>query len=199
VSSGAPVVGGIVLAAGGGSRFGGTKQLAELGGRPLLSYALAAVAGLEPRVVVLGHEAEAILASIPLQGARPVVCEDWQEGQSASLRAGIEALGDVDAAVVVLGDQPRITAAAVSAVAAAAADAPDGGAASRGVTAARASYDGRPGHPVLLGRALLARASELRGDVGFRDLLRGEDVREVEVGGLADPVDIDTREELARL
>jgi molybdenum cofactor cytidylyltransferase len=185
-------VGGLVLAAGEGSRFGGTKQLAELGGRPLLSYALAAMAVLEPRVVVLGHDAEAILAAVSLQGARPVVCDDWQEGQSASLRAGIEALGDVDAAVVVLGDQPRITAAAVAAVVAAAAAAP-------GAAAARASYGGRPGHPVLLGRPLLARAGELRGDVGFRDLLSGEDVLEVEVGGLADPVDIDTREELARL
>ena len=189
-------VGGLVLAAGEGSRFGGTKQLAELGGRPLLSYALAAVAALEPRVVVLGHEAEAILAAVSLQGARPVVCDDWQEGQSASLRAGIAALGDVDAAVVVLGDQPRITAAAVSAVVAAAAT---GGAATGGAAAARASYGGRPGHPVLLGRPLLAHVGELRGDVGFRDLLSGEDVREVEVGGLADPVDIDTREELARL
>jgi CTP:molybdopterin cytidylyltransferase MocA len=188
-------VGGVVLAAGKGSRFGGTKQLAELGGRPLLSYALAAVAVLEPRVVVLGHDAEAILAAVSLQGARPVVCDDWQEGQSASLRAGIEALGDVDAAVVVLGDQPRITAAAVSAVVAAATTP----GAARGAAAARASYGGRPGHPVLLGRPLLARAGELRGDVGFRDLLSGEDVLEVEVGGLADPVDIDTREELAQL
>jgi molybdenum cofactor cytidylyltransferase len=185
-------VGGLVLAAGEGSRFGGTKQLAPLGGRPLLSYALAAVAVLDPRVVVLGHEAEAILAAVSLQGARPVVCADWADGQSASLRAGVEALGDVDAAVVVLGDQPRITAAAVSALVAAAAAAP-------GAAAARAGYGGKPGHPVLLGRALLARVSELRGDVGFRDLLRGEDVLEVEVGALADPVDIDTREELAQL
>ena len=92
--------------------------------------------------------------------------------------------------MVVLGDQPRITAGAVAAVA---------GAAEPGLAAARGSYDGRPGHPVLLGRALLARVGELRGDVGFRDLLSGEDVREIEVGGLADPVDIDTQEELARL
>jgi CTP:molybdopterin cytidylyltransferase MocA len=184
-----PVVGGIVLAAGGGTRFGGTKQLAQLRGRPLLSYALGAVAGLSPRVVVLGHEAEAILGAVDLQGARPVVCEAWRDGQSASLRFGVEALGDVDAAIVVLGDQPRITRDAVAAVAAAGA----------GAAAARASYGGRPGHPVLLGRALLERTGELRGDVGFRDLLEGVDVREVEVGGLADPVDIDTREELARL
>ena len=183
-------VGGLVLAAGEGSRFGGTKQLAPLGGRPLLEHALASVAVLSPRVVVLGHEAEAILAAVDLQGAEAVVCEDWRAGQAASLRCGLLALGDVDAAVVVLGDQPRITTAAVTAVAAVADD---------GVAAARASYRGRPGHPVLLGRELLARVGELRGDVGFRDLLGSVDVREVEVGELADPVDIDTREELARL
>ena len=184
-------VGGLVLAAGEGSRFGGTKQLAPLGGRPLLEHALASVAVLTPRVVVLGHEASAILTAVDLQGAEAVVCEDWREGQAASLRCGVLALGDVDAAVIVLGDQPRITTAAVTAVAAAA----GGGS----VRAARASYGGRPGHPVLLGRELLARVGELRGDVGFRDLLGSVDVREVEVGELADPVDIDTQEELARL
>jgi molybdenum cofactor cytidylyltransferase len=182
-------VGGLVLAAGEGSRFaGGTKQLAELRGRPLLEHALAAVARLSPRVVVLGHAAEEIAAAVDLQGAEPVVCDGWREGQAASLRCGVAALGDVDAAVVVLGDQPRITAEAVSAVAAAA---------GRG-DAARATYRGTPGHPVLLGRELLDRVGELRGDVGFRDLLAQADVHDVEVGGLADPTDIDTREELSR-
>ena len=183
-----PRVGGLVLAAGEGTRFeGGIKQLAEYRGRPLLEHALAAVRDLDPRVVVLGHAAEEILAGVDLQGARPVVCEGWREGQAASLRCGVEALGDVDAAVVVLGDQPRITAEAVAAIAAAGA-----------AEAARATYRGTPGHPVLLGRALLDRAGELRGDVGFRGLLAQADVRDVEVGGLADPSDIDTREELAR-
>ena len=182
-------VGGLVLAAGEGSRFaGGVKQLAPLGGRPLLEHALAAVSQLSPRVVVLGHAAAQIRSAVDLQGARVAVCEDWRAGQAASLRCGIEALGDVGAAVVVLGDQPRITREAVAAVAACA-----------GAVAARASYGGRPGHPVLLGRELLDRAGELRGDVGFRELLRDVDVCEVEVGGLADPADVDTREELARL
>ena len=65
--------------------------------------------------------------------------------------------------------------------------------------AVRAAYGGTPGHPVLLKRALLARAGELRGDVGFRDLLERARVREVDAGALADPTDIDTREELASL
>jgi CTP:molybdopterin cytidylyltransferase MocA len=51
---------------------------------------------------------------------------------------------------------------------------------------------------VLLRAPLLARAGELSGDVGFRDLLRDARVCEVEIGHLADPTDIDTREELAR-
>ena len=180
--------GGLILAAGEGRRFGGTKQLAELAGRPLLEHVLAAMTGVSPRVVVLGHAAEEVRAGVDLHGASVVVCEDWAEGQSASLRAGLAALAGCDAVVVVLGDQPGITAEAVAAVVTAAGD----------EHAVRAVYDGTPGHPVLLRRPLLERAGELRGDSGFRDLLESATVREVEIGGLADPADIDTREELAR-
>lgn len=178
----------LVLAAGEGRRFGGTKQLAELDGRPLLEHALAAVAALSPRVVVLGHAADEIRARVDLHGAEPVICPDWREGQAASLRCGLAALSGAGEVLVILGDQPGITAEAIAAVVAA------GG----GEDAVRATYDGVPGHPVLLRRALLDRAGELRGDTGFRDLLGRARVREVEVGRLADPADIDTREELAR-
>ena len=180
--------GGLVLAAGEGRRFGATKQLAELDGRPLLEHALEAMVDVSPRVVVLGHAAEEIRSRVDLHGASVVVCDGWASGQSASLRAGLAALGGCDAVVVALGDMPGITPEAVAAVIAAAGD----------DDAVRATYDGRPGHPVLLGRALLDRAGELRGDTGFRDLLADARVREVEIGGLADPADIDTREELAR-
>jgi molybdenum cofactor cytidylyltransferase len=181
-------IGALVLAAGEGRRFGGTKQLAPTGGRPLLEHALAAVTAVSPRVVVLGHAADEIRARVDLQGARPVVCERWQDGQSASLQHGLAALGDVDAVLVLLGDQPGITPEAVAAVLGAGGD----------EEAVRATYDGVPSHPVLLRRPLLGRAGELRGDTGFRDLLEGARVRAVEVGHLADPADIDTPEELAR-
>ena len=190
---GVPAIGGIVLAAGGGSRFGSTKQLAELRGRPLLSYAvesMLSVPAVWPVVVVLGHDAQAILARVELHDANAVVCEAWSEGQAASLRAGIEALGDVDAAVITLGDQPFITAQVI----AGALDFDE-----RWHEAVRTTYGGRPGHPVLLTRRLLERADELHGDVGFRDLLTGLRVRRFEAGHLCDPIDIDTREELARL
>ena len=193
-SGGAPAVGGIVLAAGGGTRFGATKQLAPLRGRPLLSYAvesILSVPSIWPVVVVLGHDAEEIARRVELGDARVVVCENWQEGQSASLRAGIGALGDVDAALVTLGDQPRITPQVIAAVL----DSFDEGY----HDAVRATYGGAPGHPVLLGRRMLARAGELAGDAGFRDLLAGGRVRRFEAGHLCDPVDVDTREELERL
>jgi CTP:molybdopterin cytidylyltransferase MocA len=182
-------VGAIVLAAGAGRRFGGVKQLAEVGGRPMLEHAALAVAALAPRVVVLGHAAGEILAIVDLHGAEPIHCPDWDDGQAASLACGVAALGDVDAAVVVLADTPGITGAAVAAVVAAW----DGRA-----DAVRASYGGTPGHPVLLRRTLLDRVGELRGDAGFRPLLEQAEIITVEAGHLADPGDIDTREELAR-
>jgi molybdenum cofactor cytidylyltransferase len=183
-------VGGLVLAAGEGRRFGGTKQLAPLGGRPLLEHAveaMLAVPAIWPVVVVLGHEADAIRAQADLGDAEVVVCDGWREGQAASLRCGIAALGPVDAAIVTLGDQPFITPQVIAGVLDL-----------HAADAVRATYGGEPGHPVLLSRRLLDRASELEGDVGFRPLLEGARVRRFEAGHLCDPTDIDTREELAR-
>jgi molybdenum cofactor cytidylyltransferase len=185
--------GAIVLAAGAGRRFGGLKQLAAIDGRPLLSHAVRhalAVTALDPVVVVLGHEAERVRAGVPeLAATDLVIAPDWERGQSASLRAGIAALGDVDAAVVLLGDQPFIVPEVIAGVLDALAPGDD---------AVRTTYGGQPGHPVLLGRGLLGRAGELQGDAGFRVLLEGARVRAFEAGHLADPTDIDTREELAR-
>ena len=140
------LIGGIVLAAGRGSRFGAAKQLAELDGRPLLEYALRAMtaAPVGRVVVVLGAGAEHVLAGANLYGAEPLVCERWDEGQSASLATGLGALSACEAAVVTLGDQPRLSTDAIRRVIAARGD---------GAEAVRATYGGGPGHPVLLERS----------------------------------------------
>ena len=173
---------GLVLAAGEGRRFGGPKQLARVGGRPLVEYAVAAVRDLDRVVVVLGARAEEVRSGADLTGAEVVVCPDWPEGMGASLRHGLAAVGDAGEVVIVLADQPFITREVVARVRAAPGD------------VARATYHGAPGHPVVIRRPVLARAGELRGDSGFRDLFGG--VTEVECADLADPTDIDTREDL---
>lgn len=181
----------LVLAAGAGRRFGGDgpKQLAPLAGRPLLEHALAAAAGSKAdRVVaVLGANAEAILARVDLRGAEPLLCAGWAEGMAAALRAGVAAVAGSGAAVVVLGDQPLITATAIDRVIAARAPGHD---------AVRATYGGSPGHPVLLERLLLAAAGELRGDTGARALLAAARVATVGCEDVGDPLDVDTPADL---
>jgi molybdenum cofactor cytidylyltransferase len=183
------VVAGLVLAAGEGRRFGGPKQLARLNGRPLIEHALAAmlaVPAVDPVVIVLGAHAERIQSEADLRGAEVIVCTDWADGQSASLKAGAAALGEVEAAVITLADQPFITPQVIAGVLD-----------QRGRhLAVRATYDGRPGHPVLLERRLLDHVRELSGDTGARDLLIGDHVRVWECGRLCDPTDIDTPERL---
>lgn len=173
---------GIVLAAGAGTRFGGAKQLAELDGRPLLEHAVAAARVALPRViVVLGARADAVREGTDLTGAEIVVCPDWEEGLSASLRAGLAALGDAREVVVLLGDQPGISPDAIAWIAAQ-------------TGTCRAVYADTPGHPVKLTGKELRRARALTGDAGARELLHG--ARGVDCGPLADPRDVDTPSDL---
>lgn len=186
------MIGGIVLAAGAGRRFGGAKQLAPFNGRPMLEYALKAMtaAPVERVVVVLGAGAEHVLADIDLHGAEPVICERWDEGQSASLACGLAQLGDCEAVVVTLGDQPRMSPQAIRRVIG-----ERGGAA----LAVRATYDGNPGHPVLLERRLFGRLRDVSGDHGARNLLLRVRVRGVPCEDLGGGEDVDTADQLDAL
>ena len=185
------MIAGIVLAAGAGSRFGGPKQLAELDGAPLLEHALRtmAAAPLSRTVVVLGAGAEEVLAHVDLHGAAPVPCARWAEGQAASLACGLAQVEDAEAAVVVLGDQPRVSAEAVRRVLAARDGAP----------AVRATYGGAPGHPVLIESELFGPLRDVTGDRGARNLLRSVGTREVPCDDLGGGEDVDTRAQLEAL
>jgi CTP:molybdopterin cytidylyltransferase MocA len=179
------VIGGLVLAAGAGVRFGDEpKQLADLHGRPLLEWAVAAqsaVPAVGRIVVVLGAHAEQIMAGADLLDAEPVVCREWESGQAASLRCGLKALREANKVIVTLGDAPLITPQVVAMFV----DQPP---------RSRAVYGGRPGHPVVLGRAQIAAADQLSGDRGASFLLKGG--REIEAGHLCSGRDVDTPEDL---
>lgn len=173
----------VLLAAGAGVRFGMPKVLAAQG--EWLRFAVRALedGGCEEIVVVLG----AALVEVP-SPARAVVAEDWAQGLSASVRAGVEAVsgGDAQYAVLHTVDTPDIGANVVGRVLAAARQAPSG--------LARARFDGRPGHPAVIAREHWPQLLErLTGDVGAGPFFKGRtDVVDVECGDLAGGVDIDT-------
>ncbi len=186
------MIGGLVLAAGKGSRFGGSKQLAELDGRPLLEHSIQAMTAspVGRVVVVLGAAAESVIAQVDFHGAEPIVTDRWEEGQSASLAYGLAELSDCEAVVVTLGDLPRLSTDAIRRVIAARGD---------GVEAVRATYAGEPGHPVLLEREFFERLRDVSGDHGARNLLLSVSPREVACDDLGGGEDVDTPAQLDAL
>ena len=192
---GGPVLG-VVLAAGGSTRMGRPKQLAELDGRPLLAHVLAAVdaAPVDRVLVALGGAADAVLEQVDLGRAEPLVVDGWAAGMGHVLASTLAKAGDDwEAVVVLLGDQPLVP----------------GGAVARAVEAWRAgagpvvtaTYGGRPGHPKLFDRRLLPDLLRLTGDTGARDLLatHPDRVHRVEVGDLGSDTDIDVEADLERV
>jgi CTP:molybdopterin cytidylyltransferase MocA len=187
------MIGGVLLAAGAGSRFraagGDIKLLATVAGRPLVERALIALAAAElgDRVIVLGAHADELLAATELHGARPVRNEHWERGMASSLQAGLAALDPrCTAALVVLGDGPALAAEAIRRVAKAAEGA--------GGLVAATYGDGRSGHPVAIPRPLWSGLPET-GEQGARVL--GEPAVLVDCSDLPAPGDADTPADLA--
>ncbi|MDP2773610.1 MAG: NTP transferase domain-containing protein [Nocardioides sp.] len=180
---------GLLLAAGAGSRLGTPKALVHDATGSWLARATQALreGGCDDVTVVLGAAADEALSLLDGLGVDVVIAGDWADGMSASLLAGLRSLpAAADAAVVLLVDLPDVTAEVVRRVVAAGAGPDD---------LARATFEGRPGHPVLLGRDHWAGVTATAaGDRGARDYLARTDVRLVECGDLATGVDVDTFE-----
>ena len=189
------MIAGAILAAGEGRRFGGAKQVAELNGRPLLEHVIGAMTAaptVGSLVVVLGAHAEEIRSRVDFAGAEPIECPEWREGIAASIRCAIDALPGADPLVIALGDQPGITQEAIDAVVGATLRDP-------AVPAVRATYDGRPGHPVAVRPSLFDELRGLQGDDGARDVLSRAGALEVDCTGLATGADVDTPAQLEEL
>lgn len=184
----------VVLAAGASTRFGSPKQLIRFQGQTLLQRVLASASEISASHVtlVLGAHAAEIVATLPSGQATVLINREWQEGIASSLRAAVRALpGACDAVLILLGDQPLVSAAGLERLAAAYRRNP------RQVIASR--YNGITGVPAIFPRWCFNDLCELRGDQGARALItRYSD----HVIGLAHPeaaVDIDEPEDLLGL
>jgi CTP:molybdopterin cytidylyltransferase MocA len=193
-----PRVAGLILAAGAGTRFGGPKGLARGDdGVPWVVRAVRALreGGCDDVRVAVGAAADEVTALLP-EGATAVRVEGWADGLSASLAAGLGAVfpgavegrgtaSDPTGVVIVTVDTPDLPPAAVARVIAAG---------SSSAALVQATYGGRPGHPVLIGRAHIAAVlADVRGDRGAGPFLAANGADRVECADLWPGLDLDRR------
>ena len=185
----------VVLAAGKSTRMGSNKLLADAGNATLLNRVISMLknSAIDDVVVVTGHEAEAVRASLP-EGVRSVHNARYAEGLSTSVAAGLKAAGEVDAALVCLGDMPLVDAASINKLIAA-----------FNPTEHRSicipTFEGKRGNPVLWGRKHFAALSSITGDKGGRTIIDELTEEVVDVPVASDGVlrDADTPEALAAI
>jgi len=187
-------VAGILLAAGAATRMGRNKLLMDLQGEPLLRRAArrALAAGLDPLLVVLGHEAEAARAALAGLACAAVVNPRFAEGMSTSLSAGVEAVpAATEAALVLLADMPFVEPTMIEAVVARWRET------SAPVVASR--YGAAVAPPTLYARALFPLLVGGTGEGRGREVVRGQGERARFVDWSPSALaDLDVAEDVAR-
>jgi len=183
----------VLLAAGASSRFLGTKQLAQIGGKTLVERALDAVpAEVRETVVVLGHEAAAVATALGVRkGVAVVVNADYSAGMGGSIRAGIQAVASgADGAMILLADQPFVSRPLLRRMLR---EFEAGGA--RGIVAAARGDLVSP--PAIFPRKYFGELAGLRGDQGARSVIErhARGVTLVRVRSRRTLTDIDTRDD----
>jgi len=190
-------VGAVVLAAGSSSRMGRPKQTLQYRGESLLRRAVRAAlgAGCGPVVVVTGANAEQSRRELEGLDVREVFNPRWEEGMASSVRAGVEGLvgasPDAAAAVLMLCDQPHVTAGVVSAIVAAYR--------ATGSPVVASAYGGGFGAPAVFGRELFAELARLEGAAGAKQAIKrhASEARFIPFPG--GEVDVDTPDDFSRL
>ena len=164
-----PSIEGLLLAAGASKRMGGeNKLLADINGKPMVSRVAEAMleSQLDRTTVVLGHEADAVAKALDGMDLTLAINPDHAQGQSASLRLGIDQLGGgVSAMMVVLGDMPFVDARVIDALIDhhLGTEAPDS-------AITLPTIDGQRGNPVVWGRSFFKALGGITGDTGGRAL-----------------------------
>jgi molybdenum cofactor cytidylyltransferase len=189
-------IGGILLAAGGSTRYGSPKQLAQYKGKTLIRISAEAIAdcGCSPAVVVLGSHANESLAEINGLNIRSVINSDWQTGMSSSIRAGLSELlkidPEIDAVLITLMDQPLVTSKHLAKFVERFDDTHP--------PVIAAKYQDVTGVPALFSRDLFDELFKLGGDRGARAVIRNQDdLMTIDVEEAA--VDVDSLPDLKKL
>jgi molybdenum cofactor cytidylyltransferase len=173
---------GLVLGAGGSRRLGRPKQLLPYGGGTLLGHVVGVArdCAFDRLVVAVGGAADEVRAGVDLSGAEVVVNDAYGSGCASSIAAALEVI-DADVLVLMLGDQPGVTADTVRTLLAGRGDAP----------LAICRYDDGLGHPIAFSRSMFGELARLHGDKGVWKLVDRGPVTEVRVAGPI-PLDVDT-------
>jgi molybdenum cofactor cytidylyltransferase len=184
-----PFVAGLVLGAGGSKRLGRPKQLLPYGDGTLLGHVVgvARECRFEQTIVAIGGHADEVRAAVDLSGVEAVVNEEYGEGCASSIAAALAVIDRrCELLVLMLGDQPGVSAETVAALRAGIGAAP----------LAACRYDDGRGHPLAFARDTFGALADLHGDKGVWRLLdqRAAEVAEVPIAGPT-PLDVDTAED----
>jgi len=194
----APRIGAVLLAAGLSRRMGQNKLLIRFDSETLVrrSARVLIEAGLDPVLVVTGHEAEKIRAALDGLALRFIHNPNYEEGLASSLVRGITALETeaVEAGLVALADMPLIGPEQIKRLLEAYSPAD-------GRLICVPVYDGKQGNPVLWDAGVFDEMKQLTGDRGAKALLAAHqgEIAEIDFGDPSILIDVDTPEALARL
>jgi molybdenum cofactor cytidylyltransferase len=185
----------IVLAAGRSTRMGRNKLVLSLDGKPVLQRVLDALkdSKVDETLVVLGGGAEEVRSTVDLGGTKVVVNRRYAQGMSTSIRAGLARVDrSTDAAIIVLGDQPFLSAALVNAVI----DAFQ----AEGAPVVLPVHRGTRGNPVLFARSVFPEIMRIGGDRGAKSVVEAheDDVLEVKAEDAGAVIDVDTPSDYER-
>jgi molybdenum cofactor cytidylyltransferase len=190
-------VGAVVLAAGSSSRMGSPKQTLQFRGESLLRRAAQAAisAGCYPVIVVTGAHSKLSRRELEGLDVREVFNASWETGMASSVRVGLEGIistdRDADAAVLLLCDQPHVTADVISGLVAAYR--------STGSPLIASTYGGTFGVPALFSRTLFAELTQLEGKSGAKEVIKRHCAEAHFLPFPCGEVDVDTPDDFSRL
>jgi len=183
----------IILAAGGSSRMGSPKQLLKVHGKSLISHlaGVAITACLGPVVVVVGANSDQVREQLRHLDVHFVFNENWSEGIASSVRSGIlylqQNLPDINAAFVMLADQPLVDVTLLRTMATASRDS--------GQSVITCDYGSVTGPPTLFKSNHFAALLELHGDEGAKKVVKENPATVCIVPFAGGKTDLDTPED----